>query len=98
MSYFQEGYSEVLGVWSSVNMSLCPVLYFYSYLYYTDQVATAMVLLTLCLHLAGRDWLASFTGVLAVLCRQTNIVWVFLCGATAAGHILVTEVRGFHSH
>ena len=98
LSYSQEGYSEVLGVWSSVNMSLCPVLYFYSYLYYTDQAATAMVLLTLCLHLAGRDWLASFTGVLAVLCRQTNIVWVFLCGATAAGHILVTEVRGFHSH
>lgn len=89
----KEGYSEVLGVWSSVNMSLCPVLYFYSYLYYTDQVATAMVLLTLCLHLAGRDWLASFTGILAVLCRQTNIVWVFLCGATAAGHILVTEIR-----
>ena len=74
-------------------MSMMPVLYMTSYLYYTDQVSTAMVLLTLCLHLSGQDWLASFSGVLAILCRQTNIVWVFLCGGLAAGNILVTEVR-----
>ena len=95
---FQEFYSDSLGLWSSVNLSLCPVLYFFSFLYYTDQVSTAMVLLTLCLQLSGQLWLSAFSGLLSVLCRQTNIVWVFLCGATAAGHILVTEVRGFHSH
>ena len=89
----KERYSEALGLWSSLNMALMPVLYFYSFLYYTDQISTALVLLTFCLHLSGQDWLASFSGVLAVLCRQTNIVWTFLCGARAAANILVTEVR-----
>ena len=74
-------------------MALCPVLYFFSFLYYTDQVSTAMVLLTLSLQMSGQPWLSAFTGLLSVLCRQTNIVWVFLCGALSAGHILVTEVR-----
>ena len=74
-------------------MSLCPVLYFFSFLYYTDQVSTAMVLLTLCLQMSGQRWLSAFAGLLSVLCRQTNIVWVFLCGALSAGDILVTEVR-----
>ena len=74
-------------------MALCPVLYFFSFLYYTDQVSTAMVLLTLCLQMSGQPWLSAFSGLLAVLCRQTNIVWVFLCGGLGAGHILVTEVR-----
>ena len=90
---FQEFYSDSLGLWSSVNLSLCPVLYFFSFLYYTDQVSTAMVLLTLCLQLSGQPWLSAFSGLLSVLCRQTNIVWVFLCGALSAASILVTEVR-----
>ena len=55
---FQEFYSDSLGLWSSVNLSLCPVLYFFSFLYYTDQVSTAMVLLTLCLQLSGQPWLS----------------------------------------
>ena len=76
-----------------MNLSLCPVLYFFSFLYYTDQVSTAMVLLTLCLQLSGQPWLSAFSGLLSVLCRQTNIVWVFLCGALSAASILVTEVR-----
>ena len=89
----QESYSDTLGIWSSLNISLCPVLYFFSFLYYTDQVSTAMVFLTLCLQMSGQPWLSAFSGLLSVLCRQTNIVWVFLCGALSAGDILVTEVR-----
>ena len=44
-------------------MSLMLVLYMTTFLYYTNQMFTAMVLLTLCLHLSGQDWLASFSGV-----------------------------------
>ena len=89
----KEGYSEVLGLWSSANMALMPVLFLFSFLYYTDQISTALVLLTFSLHLAEQDWLSSLAGLLAVLCRQTNIVWTFLCGATAAASILTGEVR-----
>jgi len=89
----KEAYSDILGLWSSVNIALLPVLYFYSYLYYTDQVSTCMVLLTLCLHLGDQDWLAGFTGALSILCRQTNIIWVFFCAAMTAGNIAISEVR-----
>ena len=89
----KESYSEVLGLWSSLNMALMSVLFLFSFLYYTDQISTALVLLTFSLHLAGQDWLSSLAGLLAVLCRQTNIVWTFLCGALAAGNILMSEVR-----
>ena len=89
----KESYSDLLGVWSSLNMSLMPVLFFYSFLYYTDQVSTALVLLTFSLHLSGNSWLASFSAALAILSRQTNIVWTFLCGALAAGNIVISEVR-----
>ena len=89
----KESYSDLLGVWSSLNMSLMPVLFFYSFLYYTDQVSTALVLLTFSLHLSGNNWLASFSAALAILSRQTNIVWTFLCGALAAGNIVISEVR-----
>ena len=37
--------------------------------------------------------LSGFSGVLSVLCRQTNIIWVFLTGGLTAGDIVITEVR-----
>jgi hypothetical protein len=85
--------SEVLGIWSSFNMSLLPVLYLFSSLYYTDPVTVCMVLPAYCLCLSGQDWLAGFAGVLAVLARQTNIVWVFLAGAETAGYLVISGVR-----
>jgi len=89
----KENYSEVLGIWSSCNISLLPVLFMFTFMYYTDPVSTAMVLLTYCLHLSGQDWLAAFAGFLSVLCRQTNIVWVFLAAAETAGELVTSEVR-----
>lgn len=89
----KENYSEVLGIWSSFNISCLPMLWMFSFLYYTDPVSTAMVLLTYTLHLSGQEWLAAFAGFLSVLCRQTNIVWVFLAAAEAAGNLINSEVR-----
>jgi len=87
------GYSEDLGLWSSLNLSLMPPLFFCNLLYYTDPVSTCMVLLTYTLHLTDRDYLAAVAGLLSVFCRQTNIVWVFLAAAETAGQCLVSEVR-----
>ena len=53
-------------------------------MYYTDVGSTFMVLLMYCLHLDRRDWFASFIGSLAVLFRQTNIVWVFFVAVQCA--------------
>jgi len=87
----KENYSEVLGIWSSFNISFLPMLWMFTFLYYTDPVSTAMVLLTYTLHLSGQDWLAAFAGFLSVLCRQTNIVWVFLAAAETAGNLIISE-------
>jgi len=89
----KEGYSELLGLWSSLNISLLPPLFFSSLLYYTDPLSTCLVLLTYTLHLSDRPLLAALAGAFSVLCRQTNIVWVFLAAAETAGQVLLEEVR-----
>lgn len=93
----KEGYSERLGLWSSLNLSLLPPLLFTSLLYYTDPLSTCLVLLTYTLHITGRSYLAAVAGLVSVLCRQTNIVWVFLAAAETAGGCLVSEVRALQS-
>jgi len=89
----KEGYSELLGLWSSLNISLLPPLFFSSLLYYTDPLSTCLVLLTYTLHISDRPLLASLAGAFSVLCRQTNIVWVFLAAAETAGQVALEEVR-----
>ena len=64
-------------------LSLFPLLYFFTFLYYTDQGSTSMVLITYLLSLQDSHFTAALTGAVAVCFRQTNIVWVaFVAGAT----------------
>lgn len=86
---FQPG----LAVWSSLNMALLPVLFMFNFLYYTDAISTTMVLLTYSLHLYDRNVLAALAGACSVMCRQTNIVWVFLVAALTGGNTLLAELR-----
>ena len=37
--------------------------------------------------------LSSLAGLLSVLCRQTNIVWVFFMAGLAGGQILAEQIR-----
>ncbi|KAK4319854.1 hypothetical protein Pmani_009241 [Petrolisthes manimaculis] len=67
-----------------VNLCLLPVLYWFTFLYYTDVLSTLVVLVMMLLHLHHAPFAASAMGVVAVMMRQTNIVWVgFLCILTA---------------
>jgi len=86
-------YKPNLAVLNSINLSLLPVLFMFNLLYYTDTVSTMMVLLTYSLHLAEHPYLSSLAGLCAVLCRQTNIVWVFLVAALRAGDHWLEEVQ-----
>ena len=74
-------------------MAFFPLLYFFSFLYYTDVGSTFLVLLMFCLHLDRRDWFASFIGALSVFFRQTNIIWVFFVAIQAAGPHLVNQAH-----
>ncbi|XP_076243819.1 alpha-1,2-glucosyltransferase Alg10 [Calliopsis andreniformis] len=58
------------------NIMFFPPLFFWHFLYYTDIISINAVLLMLLLHLRKMFKMAAFVGLLAVLIRQTNIIWV----------------------
>ncbi|KAI1259776.1 DIE2/ALG10 family-domain-containing protein [Xylariaceae sp. FL1019] len=72
-------------IWSGVNIALFPVTMFFSGLYYTDPLSTAVVLLAYYQHLKGpssgsfsylHPLLVVALGIFALLNRQTNVFWV----------------------
>ncbi len=54
--------THTLAVLSSVNLTLFPVLYFFSFLYYTDVGATLLVLLGYTLRLRGNHLLSALVS------------------------------------
>lgn len=69
---------------TAINISILPVLYFFTFLYYTDVGSTFFVLLMYLLSLHDQHLLASFAGAVSIIFRQTNIIWViFVAGSTA---------------
>ncbi|KAF3425173.1 hypothetical protein E2986_04136 [Frieseomelitta varia] len=58
------------------NVMLFPPLFFWHFLYYTDVASVNAVLLMLLLHSYKQFKTAAFVGLLSVLIRQTNIIWV----------------------
>lgn len=79
---------------SALNIALCPVIFFFSGLYYTDVASTVVVLAAFLnsLQRMGRDrssflsdLLSILLGLLALFMRQTNVFWVvvFLGGLEA---------------
>jgi len=89
----KDKYNDHLAILSSLNISLLPVLFFFNFLYYTDTVSTTMVLLMYSLYISEKYGLSSLAGLLSVLCRQTNIVWVFFMAGLAGGQILADQIH-----
>ena len=69
-------------------MTSFPLLYFFSFLYYTDVGSTLFVLITYYMSITSRHWLAAATGTIAIFFRQTNIVWVGFSCITALIRLL----------
>lgn len=72
-------------VHTALNVALCPVIFFFSGLYYTDVASTIVVLLALLntLRRMGSDaaslqsdLVTIFIGFMALFMRQTNVFWV----------------------
>ncbi|BES98560.1 Asparagine-linked glycosylation 10, alpha-1,2-glucosyltransferase homolog [Nesidiocoris tenuis] len=76
MKVNQKGYSRKVVLWHAINLSIFPVSYFFTFLYYTDTLSTTLVLLMVDMHLSSRKNIASLVGILACVVRQVNIVWV----------------------
>ncbi|KAG5938589.1 hypothetical protein E4U60_001329 [Claviceps pazoutovae] len=85
---------------TAVNIALFPLLFFFSGLYYTDVISTAVVLGAFLNHLkrVGRDrssWtndlMTLFFGVAALFMRQTNVFWIVVwMGGLEAVHAIKT--------
>lgn len=69
---------------TALVLALFPVMYFFTFLYYTDSSSTFFVLLLYYLSLRGNHFIAALIGATSIAVRQTNVVWVvFTAGVTA---------------
>lgn len=73
----------------ALALTLFPLQFFYSFLFYTDAASTAAVLLAYLLALARRPHLAALAGLAALMFRQTNVVWL----AVALAAALLTDAQ-----
>ncbi|KAH0953389.1 hypothetical protein HN011_004929 [Eciton burchellii] len=58
------------------NIILFPPLYFWCFFYYTDVVSVNIVLLMLLLHQRKQVKMTAFAGLVGIVVRQTNIIWL----------------------
>lgn len=62
---------------TSISIILLPPLFFFNPLYYTDAGSLLFTLLAYLFSVNDQHSIASLFGILSVLFRQTNIVWLF---------------------
>ena len=69
--------SNQVGFKQALVMHLLPTSFFFSFLHYTDAGGLFFTILCYCIALSNRSPKASaFAGIMAILFRQTNVVWV----------------------
>ncbi|KAL6520966.1 hypothetical protein OROGR_017535 [Orobanche gracilis] len=79
----------------AVVLSLYPLHWFFTFLYYTDVASLTAVLAMYLLTLKKKYLLSSLLGALSVLIRQTNIIWMLFVACT---HVLeYTQSHKKHS-
>ncbi|KAK2832405.1 hypothetical protein Q7C36_015867 [Tachysurus vachellii] len=75
-------------VLSALTLSSFPVLYFFTFLYYTDAGSTFFTLFAYLMCLYRCHNASALLGICAILFRQTNIIWVAFCAGTVAAQKL----------
>ena len=75
----------------ALTLSQFPPLYFFSFLYYTDQGSTLFVLSALLAARQSRHNLSAMLFLVSLLFRQTNVIWV--CFAAACTLLSRVESR-----
>ncbi|XP_075238649.1 alpha-1,2-glucosyltransferase Alg10 isoform X2 [Lycorma delicatula] len=91
--YSKVQFTEQKILFSALNMAIFPPLYFFSFFYYTEPVSTMLLLLAILLHLQDYFIISSLIGLVSVITRQTNIVWVSLLGLDGVIYVLNYHAR-----
>ncbi|KAJ3235785.1 glucosyltransferase [Chytriomyces hyalinus] len=76
------GQSSTRNSLEAIVISLFPVSYFFSFLYYTDAGSTFFSLLALLLSSNDRHVASAATSLIAMSFRQTNVIWMLYSAAT----------------
>ncbi|XP_033106523.1 putative Dol-P-Glc:Glc(2)Man(9)GlcNAc(2)-PP-Dol alpha-1,2-glucosyltransferase isoform X2 [Anneissia japonica] len=97
---YEKNVSTSRYVMTSVNLMTFPLLYFFTFLYYTDVASTFFVLLMYLRYLEERHIPSAFYGACAMMFRQTNIIWVvFVAGIVVAREVEKnTKLEMYISH
>lgn len=90
----KKGLSHHAILLSALNLTTFPLLYFFTFLYYTDCGSVFFTLLMYLHHIKRDHWVAAAYGGIAVLFRQTNIIWVFMVAAQESLHIMKEQLEG----
>lgn len=77
---------------TALVLVIFPVIYFFTFLYYTDTSSVFFVLLMYYLSLHGNHLTAALAGIVAIAVRQTNVIWVIFTAGVTALHTLQQNV------
>lgn len=67
---------EESAVWKTLLFLFFPILFPYFFLLYTDAYSMLLVFASLACGLNRRLWWAGFLGILSMLVRQNNLIWL----------------------
>ncbi|XP_059161332.1 putative Dol-P-Glc:Glc(2)Man(9)GlcNAc(2)-PP-Dol alpha-1,2-glucosyltransferase [Physella acuta] len=85
--------AELRIVFNSLVLGFLPFLYFFSWLYYTDPGATFFTLLTYLFCLKKQYGFSATAGVIAIVFRQTNVIWIVFCLCIAEFEIIESDMQ-----
>ena len=88
-----QGASTYKPVLTAAALAHLPLLYFYTFLYYTEAGSTFFILLMYLLSLYNNHLLAGLIGACAVVFRQTNIIWVVFTAGVIFSKLIQKEGR-----
>ncbi|RZB52532.1 dol-P-Glc:Glc(2)Man(9)GlcNAc(2)-PP-Dol alpha-1,2-glucosyltransferase-like isoform X2 [Glycine soja] len=77
----------------AVVLSLYPLHWFFTFLYYTDVASVTAVLAMYLASLKKNYWFSALIGAFAVVIRQTNIIWVLFVACTGIINISVAHAK-----
>ncbi|CAJ1798731.1 unnamed protein product [Sphenostylis stenocarpa] len=83
--------SERKAMLHAVVLSLYPLHWFFTFLYYTDVASVTTVLAMYLACLKKNYWFSALIGAFSVVIRQTNIIWVLFVACTGIINISVTN-------
>lgn len=69
-------HGAVPSFFETLKYLLLPILFPYLFLIFTDSMSLALILLTLYFVLCKRYSIAGITGILSLMIRQNNVVWL----------------------